>query len=176
MNSTGHQHAAPLRYLAAAVVAGAGLVTASAATAAAAGPGGHPVPRATAGRTAASAASGQTIHLVAREKQRKFFNNGGFGDEEIFRGILDNASGTTRVGVFAGTLTSVSPNDSVDLATVDLQLPGGQITVQGLADFTQSRIVHAITGGTGAYTGAGGEFSFTSPSPGVLDMTLTVLP
>jgi hypothetical protein len=95
---------------------------------------------------------------------------------EIFRGILDNAAGTTRVGVFAGTLTSVSPTDSVNLATVDLQLPGGQITVQGFADFTQSRIVHAITGGTGAYTGAGGEFSFTSPSPGVLDMTLTVLP
>ena len=175
MNSTGHQHAAPLRYLAAAVVAGAGLVTASAATAAAAGPGSHPVPRATAGRTAASAASGQTIHLVAREKQRKFFNHGGFGDEEIFRGILDNAAGTTRVGIFAGTLTSVSSNDSVNLATVDLQLPGGQITVQGFLG-TQSPVVHAITGGTGAYTGAEGEFSFTSPSPGVLDMTLTVLP
>ena len=175
MNPTGRHGAARLRHLAA-VIACAGLVPATVAAAAAAGPGSHPVPRATAGRTAASAASGQTIHLVAREKQRKFFNNGGFGDEEIFRGILDNASGTTRVGVFAGTLTSVSPNDSVDLATVDLQLPGGQITVQGLADFTQSRIVHAITGGTGAYTGAGGEFSFTEASPGVLDMTLTVLP
>ena len=176
MNSTGHQHTAPLRYLAAAVVASAGLVTASAATAAAAGPGSHPVPRATAGRTAASAASGQTIHLVAREKQRKFFHHAGFGDEEIFRGILDNAAGTARVGIFAGTLTSVSPTDSVNLATVDLQLPGGQITVQGFLSGTESPIVHAITGGTGAYTGAEGEFSFTSPSPGVLDMTLTVLP
>jgi len=28
---------------------------------------------------------------------------------------------------------------------------------------------------TGSYTGADGEFSFTSPSPGVLDMTLTLL-
>jgi hypothetical protein len=62
------------------------------------------------------------------------------------------------------------------VATVDLQLKGGQITVQGLADFTQSRIVHAVTGGTGIYRGARGEFSFTSPSPGVLDMTLTLLP
>ena len=176
MNSTGHQHAAPLRYLAAAVVAGAGLVTASAATAAAAGPGGHPVPRATAGRTAAGAASGQTIHLVAHEKQRKFLNEGGFGDEEIFRGILDNATGTTQVGIFAGTLTSVSSDDSLNLATVDLQLPGGQITVQGFFFGTQSRIVHAITGGTGIYTDAGGEFSFTFPSPGVLDMTLTLRP
>jgi hypothetical protein len=175
MKSTGHRGAARLRYLAAAVIACAGLVTATAATVAAAGPGSHPVPRATGGRTEPGAAAGQTIHLVAHEKQRKFLNNGGFGDEEIFRGILDNATGTTRVGIFAGMLTSVSPTDSLNLATVDLQLPGGQITVQGLLSGTQSRIVHAITGGTGSYAGAEGEFSFTFPSPGVLDMTLTLL-
>jgi hypothetical protein len=80
------------------------------------------------------------------------------------------------VGIFAGTLTSISANDSLNLATVDLQLPGGQITVQGFFFGTQSRIVHAITGGTGSYTGAEGEFSFTFPSPGVLDMTLTLRP
>jgi len=174
MNFTGHHGAARLRYLAAAVVACAGLVTASAAAAAAAGPGSHPVSRGTGGRTAADATSGRTIHLVARETQRKFLNEGGFGDEEIFRGILDNAAGTTQVGIFAGTLTSVSATDSVNLATVDLQLPGGQITVQGFLG-TQSPVVHAITGGTGSYTGAEGEFSFTFPSPGVLDMTLTLL-
>jgi len=115
-----------------------------------------------------------TIYLVAHEKQRKFLNEGGFGDEEIFRGILDDAAGTSRVGIFAGTLTSVSPTDSLNLATVDLQLPGGQITVQGFLG-TQSPAVHAITGGSGAYTGADGEFSFTSSSPGVLDMTLALL-
>ena len=175
MNPTGHHGAARLRYLAAAVIACAGLVTATAATAAAAGPGSHPVPRATAGGTPAGAAPGRTIHLVAHKKQRKFFNPGGFGDQEVFRGILDNAAGTARVGIFAGTLTSVSPGDSLNLATVDLQLPGGQITVQGFLSGAQSPIVHAITGGTGAYTGAGGEFSFTSPSPGVLDMTPTLL-
>ena len=123
----------------------------------------------------AAATGGQTIHLVAHEKQRKLLSQGGFGDEEIFRGILDNATGTKKVGIFAGTLTSVSGNDSLNQATVDLQLPGGQITVQGFADFTQPRIVHAITGGTGSYTGAEGEFSFTFRSPGVLDMTLTFL-
>jgi hypothetical protein len=116
-----------------------------------------------------------TIHLVAHEKQHKFLDEGGFGDQEIFRGILDNATGSTQVGIFAGTLTSVSSSDSLNLATVDLQLPGGQITVQGLFFGTQPRIVHAITGGTGLYTGARGEFSFTFPSPGVLDMTLTLL-
>jgi hypothetical protein len=122
-----------------------------------------------------AATSVHTIHLVAHETQRKFFNHGGLGDEEIFRGILHNVTGTNKVGIFAGTLTSVIPGDSLNLATVDLQLPGGQITVQGFFFGTQSRIVHAITGGTGTYRGAGGEFSFTFPSPGVLDMTLTIV-
>jgi hypothetical protein len=171
---TGRHHIARLRRLTV-VIACAGLVTATAVTAAAAGPSSHSVPRATAGRAAANVNSGQTIHLVAHETQRKFLSQGGFGDQEIFRGILDNASGTTRVGIFAGTLTSVSAHDVVNLATVDLQLPGGQITVQGFLVGTRSRIVHAITGGTGSYTAARGEFSFTSPARGVLDMTLTLL-
>jgi hypothetical protein len=159
------------RRLAAAGLALAGLLGAVSATAAAAQASqpAHPA-------AASGAITPQTIHLVAHEKQRKFLNEGGFGDEEIFRGTLDNATGTTQIGIFAGMLTSVSANDSLNLGTVDLQLPGGQITVQGFADFTRARIVHAITGGTGTYRGAGGEFSFTSPSRGVLDMTLTLLP
>src|SRR6516225_2055381 len=43
------------------------------------------------------ATSVRAIHLVAHEKQRKFLDNGGFGDQEIFHGILDNATGTTQV-------------------------------------------------------------------------------
>ena len=166
MNNTSHP-APSRRRLAAAGLALAGLLGALflAAAAAQASQAAHP---------AATGATTQTIHLVAHEKQRKFFNNGGFGDEEIFRGTLDNATDTKEVGIFAGTLTSISGNDSLNLATVDLQLPGGQITIQGFADFTQPAIVHAITGGTGRYTGAEGEFSFTIPSPGVLDMTLTL--
>jgi opacity protein-like surface antigen len=169
MTNTSHP-ALSRRRLTAAGLALAGLLSALflAAAAAQASQASHPA--------AATGATTQTIHLVAHEKQRKFFNNGGFGDEEIFRGILDNAAGTTQIGIFAGTLTSISANDSLNLATVDLQLPGGQITVQGFFFGTQSRIVHAITGGTGSYTGAEGEFSFTFPSPGVLDMTLTLRP
>ena len=163
-------HTAPWRRFGAAGVALVGLLGAVSAIAATAqaSQSAHPA--------TATAMTVHRIHLVAHEKQRKFFNHGGFGDEETFRGILDNASGTTRVGIFAGTLTSVSSNDSLNLATVDLQLPGGQITIQGFFFGTQSRIVHAITGGTGIYTDAGGEFSFTFPSPGVLDMTLTLRP
>jgi hypothetical protein len=130
---------------------------------------------ATRGGTPTKATSVRTIHLVAHETQNRLLNEGGLGNEEIFRGILDNATGTTEVGIFAGLLTSVSSNDATTLATVDLQLPGGQISAQGFFFGTQSRIVHAITGGTGSYRGARGEFSFTHASPGVLDMTLTLL-
>ena len=170
MNNTSHPAPRRRRRLAAAGLALVGLLGAvsSIAATAQASQSAHPA-------TSTGAMTPRTIHLVAREKQHKFLNEGGFGDEEIFRGILDNATGTTRVGIFAGTLTSVSSNDVLNLATVDLQLPGGQITVQGFFFGTQSRIVHAITGGTGSYTGARGEFSFTFPSPGVLDMTLTLL-
>jgi hypothetical protein len=171
MTNTSHPAPSRRRRLAAAGLALAGLLGAL-FTAAAAAQASQPAHLA----ATASATAGQTIHLVAHEQQRKFLSRGGFGDLEIFRGILDNATGTTQIGIFAGTLTAVSGNDSLNLATVDLQLPGGQITVQGFADFTQPAIVHAITGGTGRYTGAGGEFSFTIPSPGVLDMTLTLLP
>jgi hypothetical protein len=169
MNNTSHPPPWRRRF-AAAGLALAGLLAAVSAIAATAqaSPTAHPA-------ATTAALTGHTIHLVAHEKQHKFLNNGGFGDEEIFRGILNNAAGTTQVGIFAGTLTSVSANDSLNLATVDLQLPGGQITVQGFFFGTQPRIVHAITGGTGSYTGAEGEFSFTFPSPGVLDMTLTLL-
>ena len=169
MNKTSHPALRRRRYLGAAGLALASLLGAVSATAATAQASQYAHPAATTGAMAT-----QTIHLVAHEKQRKLLSQGGFGDEEIFRGILDNATGTKKVGIFAGTLTSVSGNDSLNLATVDLRLPGGQITIQGFADFTQPRIVHAITGGTGRYTGAEGEFSFTFPSPGVLDMTLTV--
>ena len=166
-----NSHPAPSRRRLAAVgLALTGLLGALSATAATAQASQSAHPAAT-----TSTMTPQTIHLVAHETQHKFLNEGGFGDEEIFRGILDNATGTTKVGIFAGTLISVSANDSLNLGTVDLRLPGGQITVQGFADFTRSRIVHAITGGTGIYRDAGGEFSFTSPSPGVLDMTLTIL-
>jgi hypothetical protein len=169
MNNTSHPAPWRRRRLAAAGLALAGLLgTVFLGVAGAeASPAAHPA-------AATGATAGQTIRLVAHEKQRKLLSEGGFGDEEIFRGILDNATGTTQIGIFAGTLTSISPGDSLNLATVDLQLPGGQITIQGFADFTQPGIVHAITGGTGRYTGAEGEFSFTIPSPGVLDMTLTI--
>jgi hypothetical protein len=169
------RHSSRLRHLAPAVIVCAGLVTVSAATAVAAGPGSHSVPSTTPGGTSVNPTSARIVHLVAHETQNKFISQGGLGDVDLFRGVLDDATGTTQIGTFAGTLTSVSSNDATNLATVDLQLPGGQITVQGFFFGNQSPIVHAINGGTGSYIGARGEFAFTHASPGVLDMTLTLL-
>ena len=152
------------RNVVAAAVACAALATAGAATAAAAG------------GTSASGTSVHTIHLEGHETQHKLISQGGFGDEEIFSGNLDNAAGSfSQVGIFAGTLTSVGSAPPLEMATVDLQLQGGQITVQGFFDSSKSPIVHAVTGGTGIYRGVRGEFSFTEPSGGVLDITVTLV-
>ena len=113
---------------------------------------------------------------MGHETQHKLISQGGFGDEEVFTGTLDNASGNfNQVGIFAGTLTSVGSVPPLQTATVDLELQGGQIAAQGFFDSSKSPIVHAVTGGTGIYRGARGEFSFTEPSGGVLDITVTLL-
>jgi hypothetical protein len=120
--------------------------------------------------------SAHTVQLVGHETQHKSIGLGGFGDEEIFSGNLDKASGNFgQVGVYAGTLTSVGSVPPLNMATVDLQLQCGHITAQGFFDSSKSPIVHAVTGGTGIYRGARGEFSFTEPSGGVLDITVTLL-
>ena len=153
------------RNVVAAAVACAALATAGAATAAAAG------------GTSASGTSVHTIHLEGHETQHKLISQGGFGDEEIFSGNLDNAAGSfSQVGIFAGTRTSIGTVPPITLATMDLQLQAGQITVQGFFDSSSKfSIVHAVTGGTGIYRGVRGEFSFTEPSGGVLDITVTLL-
>jgi hypothetical protein len=113
---------------------------------------------------------------MGHEMQHKLISQGGFGDEEIFSGNLDKADGNfSQVGTFAGTLTSVGSVPPLQMATVDLELQGGQITAQGFFDSSKSPIEHAVTGGTGSYRGARGEFSFTEPSSGVLDITITLL-
>ena len=149
------------RYL---VLASAALATAGAATAAAAG------------GSSASGTSVHTIQLVGHETQHKSISQGGLGDEEIFSGNLDKAAGNfSQVGIFAGTLTSVnSATPPLTISTLDLRLQGGQITVQGFLDRGKSPFVHAVTGGTGIYRGVRGEFSFTEPSRGVLDITVTL--
>ena len=164
MNHVRFIRSARWRYLVA-VVACAALATAGAATALAAR------------GASASGTSVHTIHLVAHETQSKSISQGGLGDETIFYTILDNAADTSQVGFSAGTLTSVTSTVPPLLAvTDDVQLQGGTITVQGFYEPNMSPVVQAVTGGTGIYRGARGEFSFTKPSLKVLDITITLLP
>jgi hypothetical protein len=164
MNHVHLIRSAPWRYLVAVAVACAVLAIAGVAK------------KAAAGSTSLNSTSVHTIHLEGHETQHKLISQGGFGDEEVFSGILNKTAGNFgQVGIFAGTLTSVGSVPPLNMATVDLQLQGGQITVQGFFDSSKSPIVHAVTGGTGIYRGARGEFSFTEPSGGVLDIAVTLL-
>ena len=102
---------------------------------------------------------------------------GSVGDEAVFHGALRDAADSRQVGHFEGVLTAVTPDaESLYEARVVLALPQGQIAVQGELDFgADEPFVHAITGGTGAYRNARGEFSFRhTATPAVIAITLAL--
>jgi hypothetical protein len=120
-----------------------------------------------------------SIRLIGHETANAQLDLGApgpsLGDETVFSGALLRPGGHRKIGHFEGTLTAVTPDgNSLALASVVLALPGGQITVQGELNFaTQTKFVHAITGGTGAYRDATGEFHFhNAGKPGMLAITL----
>lgn len=120
-----------------------------------------------------------TIRLVGHETANAQLDLGApgpsLGDETVFSGALLRPGGHREIGHFEGTLTAVTPDaNSRFLAFVVLTLPEGQIAVQGELNFaTQTKFVHAITGGTGAYKDARGEFHFhDTAKPGVIAITL----
>ncbi len=109
---------------------------------------------------------GTTMHLVGHETDAGQIDlgetGGSVGDEAVFHGALRDATDSRQVGHFEGILTAVTPDaESLYESRVVLALPQGQIAVQGELDFgADEPFVHAITGGTGAYRNARGEFSF----------------
>jgi hypothetical protein len=120
-----------------------------------------------------------TIRLIGHETQNAHLDLGtpgpSLGDEVVFSGPLLRPGGDQEIGHYEGTLTAVTPDANPRfLASVVLSLPKGQIAVQGELNFaTQSEFVHAITGGTGAYQHAAGEFHFRhTTNKGVIDITL----
>src|SRR4051812_37053305 len=112
----------------------------------------------------------QTFRLTAKETefvQLDLGSTGGsVGDQFVF------ADDLYRDGRFAGddggscTFTRFESYDEFDANCIDtLRLRGGQITLQGLVTFRDGDdrpVTVAITGGTGAYRGAGGEVSIRS--------------
>jgi Dirigent-like protein len=122
-----------------------------------------------------------TIHLVGHETDAGQIDlgeaGGSVGDEAVFHGALRDATDSRQVGHFEGVLTAVTPDaESLCEARVVLALPQGQIAVQGELDFgADEPFVHAITGGTGAYRNARGEFSFRhTATPAVIAITLAL--
>jgi hypothetical protein len=120
-----------------------------------------------------------TIRLIGHETANAHLDLGtpgpSLGDEVVFSGPLLRPDSDQPIGHFEGTLTAVTPNaNPLLLASVVLALPDGEVAAQGELNFaTQTDFVHAITGGTGTYRDARGEFHFRhTAKKGVIDITL----
>jgi hypothetical protein len=129
----------------------------------------------------------QNIHLTTKVLQSADLDLGdpgpSVGDRFVFSDevFLDGE----KVGMDGGECVIVlfqpGPDPQGEPAAVSAQcvatvmLPDGQITAQGLVDFTQTEpFTIAVTGGTGKYRTAHGEVTVTEESEevGVLDIRL----
>ena len=92
------------------------------------------------------------------------------GDEDVF--TADVYTGDTKVG-FDGGACKLVRQPAIYHCIATNSFAEGDLTVQFLADFTQTAPGHfAITGGTGAYRGATGEVTYVDhPDPQRDDVT-----
>jgi hypothetical protein len=119
--------------------------------------------------SAVAAAHGKsnTLRLVARETQSDFLDLGApgpsLGDELVFSESLSRNGRDVGTSGVVCTVTAVEPPYEVETfhCVGTLSLRNGQITLQGLIEVQGENdpgpFTVAITGGTGAYRGAGGE-------------------
>jgi hypothetical protein len=111
-----------------------------------------------------------SLRVVARESQTEFVDVGdegpSLGDQTVFSETLYVRG--RDVGMSGGVCTvteAIPPYDTLTLqCVVTLSLRKGQITLQGLIESQgeddPGPFTLAITGGTGAYSDAGGEARF----------------
>jgi hypothetical protein len=117
-----------------------------------------------------SATGKTTLHFVLPSPTKVRFLNFGreslvLGDRLAARGPLMNADQSDRVGT-AHTECVVErritePNGGVYNCTYVLELDDGLIMLQGLDPHGPGSSQFAVTGGTGSYSGASGEATFT---------------
>jgi hypothetical protein len=102
------------------------------------------------------------------------------GDRVVFADDLFTANGGTQVGTDGGACTVVRVTDAatgsgVLQCLVTFSLPGGQITTQALNTLTNGGFAGAqtgaITGGTGRYRDAAGQFTVEFLSGGETNIT-----
>lgn len=141
-------------------------VFASGAAALAIGPAGGDAHAAAAGRV-------QHFSIFTVTTQLKLLDLGdaGFslGDELVFTDDVLARKHGPRIGRDGGVCTVVRVTDASTLSgmlqcQLTFSLPGGQITAQGLRQTTGGQVPHTverrpITGGTGRYLGAHGEYA-----------------
>lgn len=96
------------------------------------------------------------------------------GDYTVFSDVLTNR-GADPVGTEGGSglITQVSATNVQLYCSLAIQIPGGQITAQGLSSPAPTKRL-AITGGTGAYTGASGALDLIENGDGTGSLTLTL--
>ena len=112
-----------------------------------------------------SAAGSQTIRLSERDTLDSGVDQGAAGpsaaDEFFAFGKLRNPAGASA-GRFEGACTMISdPALGYARCEATVALSRGQIQIAGEANFNQSTITLAITGGTGAYARATGDVLVT---------------
>jgi hypothetical protein len=105
------------------------------------------------------------------------------GDRVVFSDDVFTAKGGTQVGTDGGECTVVRVTDAaagsgVLQCLVTSSLPGGQITSQALATLTSGafagRQTGAVTGGTGKYRDAGGQFTVEFLGGGETNVTFFI--
>jgi hypothetical protein len=108
-----------------------------------------------------SARTERTVRLIATTTEQKFIDTdpvgGSQGDQFVFHHVLTRAG--EEVGEDGGVCTTTTAGGLFQ-CTVTYSLPGGQITVQGLALPTASqqvKFLFAVTGGSGRYRGVRGD-------------------
>ena len=98
------------------------------------------------------------------------------GDQLAFRSNL--LVGGHKIGFNGGVCQLVGPPALFQCMATD-SLPGGQLTVQGINDFSQGNgpFHFAITGGTGRYRTARGEVEFllNTPDPDHVQATIRIV-
>lgn len=109
----------------------------------------------------------QTLRLAAVEEQSEFLDLGAqgpsLGDELVFSEILRHRGREVGTSGVVCTVTAIEvPYETQALQCVGtLSLRKGQITLQGAIELQGEEdpgpFVVAVTGGTGAYRGAGGQ-------------------
>ena len=121
---------------------------------------------------------GQVIHLTTKQVHQGFVDNGdpGFSADDQFVFSNDLYRNGKKVGEDGGTctVTRIAAGGAATLHCLGTNsLPGGQISVQGLAAPGESFEL-AITGGTGRYSKARGRVFGENTSPTEMNIKLVL--